>query len=450
MREANTRWGRPRWLDVVAAAVIVTALALLAACKGGVDQPPLPPLTPFPAEIEARLHEIRDRVSEIRGLPPYERIEEGWFSPAALRAYNEEGAELAREELGSQAEAWNIALRLLHLIGPEEDLLDAGVEAGDDIVGLYFFYLDKLALIYSGEELTPRDEVTLAHEYVHSFQDARWNIEELNELALQDADENSNTEFQTTLSCLIEGDATVAMFAYAAEVYGPDWIDVLYGGAEEEAEPEPEEELSPALQRYFSFNYNECVVFVAAIFADGGWEAVDALYDDPPRSTEAILHPDRYLNNQDIGSIVPLPELHEELDGWERLSLLPFGEFDLLVYLATLLEDEAVAERAASGWDGGRSAIYTRGTEDDGQNVLVHIALALDSADSNSYFLNAFQRLVKAYTEPVDPQKAPSVRWTEESASGVAWWDLRVRRFDLLIGDDEDAVEAAAAAAGAP
>jgi hypothetical protein len=429
------------------------ALALLAACKSGEDEveAPLPPLTPFDPALEERLHAIRDRMSEIRGLPPFERIEEGWFTPEALRAYNETNADLSREELGAQADAWNIAYKLLHLIGPEEDLLDSSVEGGDDIVGLYFFYLDRLALIYGGEELTPQDEITLAHEYVHSFQDARWNVDELNKLAEQDADENSNTEFQTTLDCLIEGDATVAMYAYAAEVYGPDWIEEIYGGDEEATEPEPaEEELSPALQRYFQFNYNECAIFVATIFAAGGWDAVDAMYDDPPRSTEAILHPDRYLNNQDIGSIVPLPELHEALEGWERLSLLPFGEFDLLVYLSTLLGDEGAAGLAAAGWDGGRSAIYTREKTDGGQNVLVHIAMGFDSADSNSLFLRAFRDIVAAYTEAIDPEAVRSVRWTEESAYGAAWWDPGVRRFDLLLGDDEGAVTEAAEAAGAP
>ena len=240
------------------------------------------------------------------------------------------------------------------------------------------------------------------------------------------------------------------MYAYAAEVYGDDWIEEIYGGNEEAADPEPEAELSLALQRYFAFNYNECVLFVSTIFAAGGWDAVDALYDDPPRSTEAILHPDRYLNNQDIGSIVPLPELHEKLEGWERLSLLPFGEFDLLVYLSTLLEDEAVAEVAASGWDGGRSAIYTREKEDGGQNVLVHIAMGFDSPVSHLVFLNAFEDITAAYTEPFDPEAVRSVRWTEEAAFGAAWWDPSVRRFDLLIGDDEDAVTAAAEAAGAP
>ena len=58
-------------------------------------------------------------------------------------------------------------------------------------------------------QITPDDELTLVHEYVHSYQDGRWNIEELNRLAEKDDDDNSSSEFATTVSCIIEGDATL-------------------------------------------------------------------------------------------------------------------------------------------------------------------------------------------------------------------------------------------------
>jgi hypothetical protein len=239
------------------------------------------------------------------------------------------------------------------------------------------------------------------------------------------------------------------MFVYAEEVYGSDWYDQIYGEEAEDPEPEPSEELPPALERYFFFNYSECVGFVFAIYDRGGWEAVNDLYDDLPRSTEAILHPDRYLTDKDIGSIVPLPELHEELDGWDRLSLLPFGEFDVLVYLATILEEEATAAAASTGWDGGRSAVYTKEDDDGDQQVIVHIGLAFDTEADRDEFLRAFQGVLARVATGQESDDS-SVSWTEESAFGRAWWDVeRFRRFDLLVGNDEEALNAAAAAAGA-
>ena len=430
----------------IAAAALLGVAVLLAACKG--DSEPLPPLTSFDAALTERLREIRDRAVEIRGLAAYEEVEEGWFDKETLRAYNEKDAEAAREELGAQLEAWNIALRLLHLIGPEDDLLDASTTFEGGVVGRYYPSVNKLALIFSGGEITLEEELILVHEYVHSFQDGRWDIEQMNKLVEKDDDENSSSEFATTVSCLMEGDAMVAMVLYAQEVYGPDWHDKIYGNEPEDPEPEPEEEVPPALERYFDFNYDECVAFVAAIYAEGGWDAVNDLYEDVPRSTEAILHPDRYLADKDIGSIVPLVELHKELDGWDRLSLAPFGEFDVYNYLLTILEDETAAAAASTGWDGGRAAVYIKGDDEGDQQVLAHIGLAFDTEADLDEFLRAFADVVSK-TAVSQESGDTGASWSEEPASGRAWWDRHFRRFDLLVGDDEEAVSAAAAAAGA-
>lgn len=451
MRAPRVRSGRHLW-PPIAAAALLTLAALLAACKSdsSPEGEPLPPLTPFDPALMERLHDIRDRAAEVRGLTVHNSIEEGWFDQVALEAYDQESLEFYLQEFPEQIEAWNITLRLMNLIEPEDDLLDIYSTGGSYIAGIYFPYLDKLALVYSGEELTPDNEITLAHEYVHSFQDSRWDIEELQTLIERDDDENSSSEFATTTSCLIEGDATLSEVLYAEEVYGPDWLFDIYGDVEEAPEPEPDEELPEALQRYFSFNYNECFLFVAAIYNWGGLEAVDDLYDDVPRSTEAILHPDRYLEDKDIGSLVPLPDLHEELEGWERLSLLPFGEFDIFVYIASILGDESIASTASTGWDGGRSAVYTLETEEGNQQSLLHVGLAFDTEADRQEFLRAFEDVL-AIIAAFQETNENVIRWSEEAASGVAWWDVeRFQRFDMLIGDDEGALKAAAAAAGAP
>jgi hypothetical protein len=427
------------------AVVALLALAVaLAACQS--DSAPLPPLTPFDPALNERLHEIRDRAVEVRGLAAYEEIEEGWFNEETLQAYNEETVERFQEDVLTQIEATNITLRLLRLMEPDDDLLDIYAGGGANIAGLYYPYLDTLALIYGREELTPDNELTLAHEYVHSFQDVRWDIEELDRLIAKDNDRYSSSEFATTVRCLVEGDATFSMFAYAEDVYGADWITEVYGDVEEAPEPEPDEELPTALQLYFSLNYGACPIFVAAIYDWGGWEAVNDLYEDVPRSTEAILHPDRYLTDRDIGSLVPLPELHRKLDGWERLSLLPFGEFDVLVYFYTILDNESAAAAASTGWDGGRSAVYTKSEDDGEQQVLIHIGLAFDTEADLNEFLRAFEDVVALIAISQETEET-SLSWTEESAFGQAWWDNHFRRFDVLIGNDQESLEAAAVAA---
>jgi hypothetical protein len=92
--------------------------------------------------------------------------------------------------------------------------------------------------------------------------------------------------------------------------------------------------------------------------------------------------------------------------------------------------------------------VYTKESEDEGgeQQVLVHVGLAFDTEADRDEFLRAFRDVVTKIAVSQESGEA-SVSWTEESAFGRAWWDVeRFRRFDLLVGNDEEALNAAAAA----
>ena len=42
------------------------------------------------------------------------------------------------------------------------------------------------------------------------------------------------------------------------------------------------------------FPYLAGSTWVSGLWASGGWDAVDAAYDQPPASTEQVLHPEKY------------------------------------------------------------------------------------------------------------------------------------------------------------
>ena len=113
----------------------------------------------------------------------------------------------------------------------------------------------------------------------------------------------------------------------------------------------------PVLISSLSFPYSSGYRFVETLYDAGGFEAIDAAWADPPRSTEHILHPERYLAG-DAPQIVTLPPLTDTLGvGWELLEDDILGEFFLREYLDQQLA-AAVAERAAEGWGGDRYAVY--------------------------------------------------------------------------------------------
>lgn len=97
------------------------------------------------------------------------------------------------------------------------------------------------------------------------------------------------------------------------------------------------------------FPYAAGLEFVAAVRADKPWSRIDAVFRDPPVSTEQVLHPDKYLSGErpwkvTTASLTSLPQ-YKEL----RRDVL--GELMYKVWFSRA-QSERDAERAAAGWGG--------------------------------------------------------------------------------------------------
>lgn len=414
----------------------------------------LPPLTPLDPALEAKAHQIRDAMSSIRGLPAHPGIQEGTITQAALTDYYQRHAEKTRQEQGEEAEAWNAAFRLLHLIGPDDDVLDISTSFSSSILGFYSPDDDKLALVAEeSATIDASDEATLAHEYTHSFQDARFDIEKLDELAADEDDTRANTEYGATVDCLIEGDASISEIAYLV-AGDPTALLGLIPSLEGQS---GSSDIPPGMARYFYFPYDQCTDFVGQLFLTGGletfnlmggWEAVNRAYEDMPTSTEQILHIEKYLAHE-APAALSLAELSAQLgDGWEQLEDIVFGEFDVYNYLLSSLEGQAgwddVAKEAAAGWGGGRMATYAH---DDPERVVLHLSLSWDDAQELNAFVDAFLQVAGTTAGAWWPTDGiTTVRWGTAAEHGFATWQGGT--FHALLSPTEDDLRAAAVAAG--
>jgi hypothetical protein len=412
------------------------------------EGPELPESTPFTPELQERLHAIRDGVAEIRDLPVNADVVEGTLTRDQLRAYYAEIDASVTDEDRSEIEATNTAMRLLRMIGPEDDVFDAYSEGeSEGILGFYVAEDDELVFIGDPALLTPEDEFVLAHEYVHSFVYGSKDEESILDLIEDEAEDfDARTEYTITAQCLEEGDASLAGFLFAQQEHGDGFFDD--SGEEEPPAADPEINIPPAIERYQAFNYNECITFAAALYYDegGDWSAIDDAYDEPPSTTEQILHPEKYRSREGTTGMSRVDFSERLGDGWELWWAGIFGEFDVYNYLVTILDDELGASIAADGWGVGWLSIYTtEPTAKDPADVIVHVALEFDTEDDFAQFGRAYGDVLDIIAPGVlryDATLRP-VCWDLPGEYGYAMFGDGQSRWDIVIATTAEARDAA-------
>jgi hypothetical protein len=209
----------------------------------------------------------------------------------------------------------------------------------------------------------------LVHELVHALQDQALGLG-------VGADARRTSDASTAFHALVEGDATLAMVAYVAEAAGvrldelAPRADVLRqavaaappGAGQTQLERAPAIVREPMLAAYL-----DGMVFVAHLYARGGWRAVDdAHLSRPPATMEQVLHPDRY-DRAEPAEPAPLdawlgdPEASAALRaaGLREGATDTLGELELRIYCAQAAPP-AEAARAADGWAGDAVRAYAR------------------------------------------------------------------------------------------
>jgi hypothetical protein len=221
----------------------------------------------------------------------------------------------------------------------------------EGILGYYDPDTAEFVVVTDGALLDPAAQWTHAHEFVHALQDQHYDLDAL-------SDDSLDSEARAAVRALAEGEAELVQYLYLFEgdYFTQQEVDSIISSAGE-ADSGFLEDFPPVLINDLSFPYTSGVDFVVDLYREGGFAAIENAWADPPRSTEHILHPDRYRAG-DLPQLVTLPPLTATLGaGWELLDEDILGEFYLREYLAQQLSATNV-DRVATGWGGDRYAVY--------------------------------------------------------------------------------------------
>jgi hypothetical protein len=278
-------------------------------------------------------------------------------------------------------------LRVMVILGfvePGTDLGQLQVDIlGEQIAGYYDPETKRMVVVLSndGEELSASDEITFAHETVHALQDQHYDL-----LALH-GDIDALTDDQgLALDALTEGDATVGQIEYLISHPGllkplQDELGNLDSSALDAA--------PPVYEKTLLFPYNEGADFVSALYDEGGWDAVGAAYANLPKSTEQILHPEKYLEGETPIEVTvndPLPALGS---GWQAFDVNTMGEYITALFLESHDIDSDAARQAGEGWGGDAYTVV--GTDNEDETALVWRS-AWDTGDDAREFFSVLTR----------------------------------------------------------
>jgi hypothetical protein len=333
-------------------------------------------------ELAEQIEGLEVSTEGLRGLEASQDVDLAFPSREDVGVYLAESfAEYYTPEIVAQEMAFYSAFGFI----PADYDLVAGLTElySGQVAGYYDTEDQSMNVINSGgdtpdESLPLLDQIIYVHEYTHALQDQYFDIDSF----IGDSEGDASL---AKLS-LIEGDATTVMSLYVAAVAEENPLGTLLqlgAGIAQLGNISLPEGTPRIIGEELNFPYLQGQSFVVALIEEGGWELVNAAYtDNPPLSSEQILHPDAYLAGDEPYEMT----LDIELEGWEIAKQGVFGEFYLREWLRQYDLTASQINTAATGWGGDSYIVFI---SDEG--AAFFLQLAFDTEGDHAEFINTIE-----------------------------------------------------------
>jgi len=228
----------------------------------------------------------------------------------------------------------------------------------EQIAGLYdpksqeFFIADWISL---------KDQrMVMAHELTHALQDQYFHVDPWLDAA------KPNDDAELARDAVLEGSALAAMLDYLLRERKitlrdlPD-IDQFVRGQLGDTDKSPQlAKAPPYLRDELLFPYLAGTAFTQRFLrTNAGWADFHKVFENPPVSTQQVLHPDLYFNGTAPKPLAALDFKGLVLAAWSKLDENVLGEFGLQELLKQFIGEER-ASRLSPAWAADRYAIFER------------------------------------------------------------------------------------------
>lgn len=246
---------------------------------------------------------------------------------------------------------------------------------------------DSLAALQRTDEIDKKVVVSLVMSLFHALQDQHFN------LTPYSAKVEGNDDASMARLALVLGDALSVLVDYSvsSQLMGPGQVRDVDLSFRQEIESQLGNDAPEALKEMSVFPSVAGFKFMRSFRKWNALEEANRLYSDFPRSTEQLMHPEKYLAQRDDPTVVesqPLPALLPV--PWKSVYSNVLGEFSLYLVLNHFIERRK-AGQATEGWDGDRLELF----EHPGGNLAFVLRSVWDAEEDAREFASAYSDLVQ-------------------------------------------------------
>lgn len=261
-------------------------------------------------------------------------------------------------------EAEGNMLKLQGLIAPDADYVKEFLATTPKLTGGYYQFATKQILLRGmpGTPVADGAKVVLAHELTHALGDQRFDFG-----GRRYGDPTNELRFG--FDALMEGDAERIEHAWARE-HGLDPSEITAGSYRD------------VVGSRMAVKYELGEKLVDDIVARGGQAELDKDFDDPPSTSEQVMHPEKYAEREPAAEAPDPPA--EGAVAWTGVT----GEYTTGQMLLTAVTDRD-ANRTAAGWGGDKAVIWVQRPLEGGLTCL-RTSYVMDSPDDLAEMENAF------------------------------------------------------------
>jgi hypothetical protein len=315
-------------------------------------------LTPAPAQQKSsslfqEVDEMTSSLSEITGWPVRRKVPAKIISKDEFRHQVE--SRMKGSNTNKELHAEEVTLKMFGFIPQDFDLAKETVDLVSEQAAAFYDYSKKRLFVLDSTAEGSEQRVALVHELAHALADQQHPLGKYLKKG------NPDDDGSTAREAVMEGQATWLTWAYVAKRNGgkaevsKDMIEKLTDNSSPDGNDFPVFSKEPLyLRETLVFPYDEGMKFQDAVYHQLGRKSFDEIFNRPPRSTQQILHPKDYLEDEKPVDVDP-PSLDKKQ--YRLINDGSVGEFDHSMLLRQFVP-EREGRAAASHWRGGSFRLY--------------------------------------------------------------------------------------------